>query len=316
MAAQVWDTTELLENIRQDGRLSPEDSDATDAKLLREADKQTLLVMVPMLRKARSEWYMDDFDQTLVSGQQKYRIPKGATASSIRTVVWVDSSGVEREIMPVPLTDRHLYQPATGVPYVYTIKDNEILLLPTPSGTLGTLRLVYERRPSTLATSDRCAYGPASAAGATTQVFVTTTGTNKPPSGAVDVILGESPFSAYMQSATAVLASVTYTITKPTGGRFVPTAVRAYICYEGETVIPQLPPEMHPLLSVITAAKYLRSIDPGASAALMADFDKAQQDIQSLITPRQVGRQQKIKSTGSMMRRGARRRGGFSNWTP
>ncbi len=170
-----------------------------------------------------------------------------------------------------------------------------------------------------MTTTDNAAYATASAAGATTQVLTASVvGASFAPgsSGFLDVITADNPFSSYMQDAAFTAITTVYTMTTSGSDRFLPTSGKAWLCNIGETPIPQLPPELHPALSIATAAVYLRTVDPAMSNALMEELKGMQENLQDLITPRQVGRQQKLKSTSSMMRRGTRRRSSFGNWRP
>src|ERR1043165_3614564 len=151
MSGFDWTTTGLLVQIRDLGRIPDADPDATDAKLLAEASPQLEHVFVPIVRRARGEYYQSRYDQAFVADQDEYAIPARAAGCTVRTVLWILSSGVEIELPPAPLTDRHLYKPSKGVPCVYAMTDNRVVIMPQQSRpTIGPLRIVYERRPSQL----------------------------------------------------------------------------------------------------------------------------------------------------------------------
>lgn len=319
MSGLDWTTTGLLAQIRSLGRIPDADPDATDASLLLEANRQLEQVFVPMIRRVRGEYYQTRQDQAFVALQDEYRIPPRSAGSTVRTVLWILTSGVEIELPPVPMTDRHLYQPARGVPCAYALEDDRVVIMPKPSSaTLGTLRIVYERRPSMLVL-------PASAAQVTAVTTVSGNYHLTLPNVAnltvssvgtlLDIVSATPPFSLVMQDSVVAVAVTTTRDLTPANADRVPS-VGDWACSQSETVIPQIPAEFHPVLALSTAVEYLRPISPGDASVLEARLDKALEALKPVIQPRNVGRQMKIKSTSSGMRRATRRRGGFSDWRP
>lgn len=319
MAGLDWTTTGLLAQIRALGRIPDSDPDATDANLLLEAQRQVELTFLPLVHRARGEYYMSRYDQAFVAGQDEYRIPKRAVGCTVRTVLWILSSGVEIELPPVPLTDRHLYKPSQGVPCVYGIDDDRVVIMPKPSSaSIGTLRIVYERRPGMLVLSSTAAQITAVSTVSgnyhltipnVANLAASTVGT------LLDVVSATPPFTLVMQDAAVAVSSGTTRDLTPTNQDRLPE-VGDWVCSQAETVLPPLPAELHPALALATAAEYLRPISPGDAGVLDARLDKAIEALRPLIQPRQIGRGMKIKSTSSGMRRTTRRRGGFSDWRP
>lgn len=322
--AESWTTTELLADIRQQGRIPEDDPDATDAALLSEADHQLKTIFVPAIRKARADWYSAFEDQALVAGQSAYRIPHRAATSSVRTVLWYDSAGNRFECFPVPMTDQHGSATRRGRPAYYAIEDDRVRLIPAPSSAMGTLRIYYERRPSTLVVEDDALQVSTSVDTDLDEYYVTT-GTANPASlfsagDKVDLIKADPPFSACFTGkaitsiagpiATIYIITLAYDdVTMQLGSGTGPTDLTDWLCQTGETVIPQIPPELHPLLALATAAQYLRPIDPDAYNTAMNDFTARFTEAVKLLSPRQQGRQQKMRG-GSMLRRSSSRRGG------
>ena len=311
MSAQVWTTDELLADVRRQGHLSMDDPDGTDAELIAVMNRVMARRFVPLVRKVRSDYYVTWADQTLVADQQDYRIPVRATTNSVRNVVWVDTTGHETPMDPVALTDRHAYATARGYPTAYTIQDDYLIVLPTPNSNAGTLRVYFERRPSTLVLAASALAVTAVASGQLTfgsdpDAFA---------SGLSDVARYQPPFSLAVRDAQFVPttgSALTYTA----ASHDRTPVVGDYICHAGETPFPQLPPEMHPLLALATAAEVIRPIDPAAAGLLMADYQDGMNEAVKLLQPRQQGRQVKVRNSSSMLRRGGALRGGgtFSDW--
>lgn len=310
--SETFTTTELLISARAQGRIPDADPEATDAKLLAIGNRQLSTRFVPLVRKARAEWYQTFENQTVTANVAEYRIPHRATSSSVRAVVLIDTAGREMELQPVPITDRHLYKPQTGEPLVYAIGDDSVVLLPTPSRTGDTLRIVYERRHSTLVDITYSAT-IATVVSAVSPYSVTlgSVGANlsTPTGSLVDVIDHKSPFSLRVMGAT--VTGVT-TFTSPTGRS---VAVGNYFVSAENTVIPPIPAELHPLLALGIAAEWLLPIDPSFSNVLATRLAEGLNETLGLMTQRQQGRKQKMKSHNSQLRRGRVRRGWFADWS-
>lgn len=323
--AEEWTTTELLTAIRAKGRLAADDPDATNSALLSLADDQMKTRFVPAIRAARADWYSAFEDTALVAGQDAYRIPHRAASSSVRTVLWYDSSGRRFECYPVSMSDQHAYSTRSGRPQWYAIEDDRVRLIPKPASALGTLRIYYERRPATLIETSGALQVAGELSDATTLV-VSAGAVN--PSGILaegdlaDLVKKDPPFSACFIGREITDISLVFgayliffeydsaTMQLPTSD----SVATDWLCPAGESPIPQIPPELHPLLALVTAAEYLQPIDPEAYDTLMGDFSARFEQAIKLLSPRQQGRQQKMRG-GSTLRRGVRRGGTFDDFT-
>lgn len=321
MAGRDYTTTGLLAAIRAEGSIPDEDPEATDAKLLLLADRIHDRVFVPKVRKAVSDYYTTSDYLTVEAGVGEYRIPHRAVTSSVRAVVLVDSSGREQELSPIPLADRHTYSTGTsGRPSFYCIVDDMVVLLPRPNTSDLELRIVYEYRPSKLVLVADVAIISAialvtSADGLDVYQVGASSGFNPTDETACDVVCAQAPFSVIARDGV-------FDGSIPVLGKALSISdhcraplVGDYICPLGETPVPQLPAELHGLFALYCAGWYLKPTDPGTSQTLIDAAESASNDALALLSPRQVGKQMKMRPTASMMRRG-RRGGGFSDWRP
>lgn len=314
-----WNTDDLLASIREQGRIPDSDPDATDAKLLLAADRQMVRDFIPAVRDARGEYYVTSEDQPIYINQSEYVIPARAMTSTLRSVVWIDTANREWELPPIPLSDRFIYTLARGIPTAYTIEDDRVVLLPKPySSQMGTLRLYFEVMPAQLVPVSDCALVQSIATNGT----ITTGGVpgtwadpTPGPATQLDWVCGNSPFSTLASNTSIVtLASPALTLPSlparyPAGTAF--SGLRDYLCPTGYSCVPQIPAEFHPLLAASVAAQWLLPIDAQASATLRGDVQAGIAVMKDMFTPRQIGRQQKIHTRSSMMRRGKRRGRGF-----
>lgn len=332
--ALAWTTDELLADIREQGRIANDEPEATDAILLTEATHQMHRVFVPLIRKARSDYYETTQDYALVADQAYYDLPSRAVSSSVRNVVIVNASGLEMVLNVLPAGDRHGYTKVRAtVPAYYTLLDDQVVLMPTPATSSGfTLRITYEYRPGQLVATSAAEKITSVSYNTSTGHYTLGTPSATPVTTApfVDVQRATAPFSLGLVQATNnghathSLDAVPFinawasanSLSLPAQSAHRAPRVGDYICNMDECVIPQIPPEFHPLLALAVASKWLRPIDPEGSVQLYQELQGSIKDQLSLLSPRNVGQSMKIKSTSSILRRGSRRIGGrtFADW--
>lgn len=318
--AEAWTTDELIDDIRAQGSLSEDDPAYSDAACISAANRELKRLFVPSVRKVRAEYYVTHVDLTLVADQSLYRIPHRAATNSVRQVFWLDSSGrVQAELTPVSLADHVDYTNRPGRPAKYTIKDDHLVLLPAPSSALGTLRVLYERRPSSLILVSS-AQAITSVVEISSGVFIIETdGTESAFHGDVgDIVRAQPPFSLAMRDVTLAQPAPPFaSLLQATASSWdTDPAVGDFVCAAGESCIPQIPVELHPLLALASAVKLLRPIDADGSRELQAELDLSLPQVLASLAPRQQGKQIKLRSTSSYLRRGMPGRGssGFADW--
>lgn len=313
--AQSWTTTELLAAIREDGRIPDDTPDATDVKLLRLADRILATRFVPVIRKARSEYYVSYKTISLTAERAAYNIPIQAATNSVREVFLVDSSGREYELSPATLADRHGFTSRPGTPQKYAILDDQVVLLPAPqSSTQWTLKIVFEARPSTLVLPESCATIATKTRMSATVMGLTasnispgTFATGLALNAYVDIVKATPPFSVLFYSAQWT-ATVSLTPQWTVDGDTYRGEVGDYLCTRGESPVPHLPPEGHPTLAYAVIAEWLRPIDEQGCASFEAKTEAGLLELSSVLSPRQQGRQIKMRGS-SLMRRGSVGRG-------
>lgn len=315
--AETWTTSELIDDIRAQGALSSDDSAFSDANCLAAANRALKAIFVPAIRSIRAEYYVTHVDETIVADQAEYRIPHRSATNSVRQVFWIDSASSKHELHPATVGETVEYE-RTGRPVRYAVRDDRLVLLPTPNAALGTLRILYERRPSSLVLVSSCQDITAvGVEGSETAVILSGTESTF-DNLSVDIVRCKPPFSLAVRDATfdkQTVFDVDYLVYTPASWDTTP-AVGDYMCLAGETCFPQIPVELHPMLALASAIKLLRPIDREYSLELQTEFDIQCPRILSSLTPRNQGRSQKLINPDSMLRRGTSSRwgSGFSDW--
>lgn len=324
--AQSYDTTELLVQIRKHARVGDDDPDATDTILLENATEILQSVYAPLVRTVRSDYYVTTKRIALAAGRSGYPIPRRAVTSSVRRVRLLDANSRELGMVQVPYED--ILSSRTGVrPAWYAITDDKILVAPVPTVATYTLEVAYEYRPSALIVPDL---------NANTHALVVSEAYDSPTADThtvavtpsfftnddmIDIVHKDAPFSSPVIDATvdartggAFLDLLSYSgVQEPVLG----LVLGDYVCFAGETPVPQIPAELHPILAKHTAADWLDPIDPDSARNLRNEADKALKEAIKAMAPRKTGTQMKMRPTAGGIRTSGRRgfRNPWGDWT-
>lgn len=288
----------LLTLIRREGRIAPEDTQYTDAALLAEADAIMLNHVVPLLSRAREDYYVRSEDTSL-DGAGEYTIPSRAVGSTVRSVWIVTSGGDEYELDPRPITDKPLFGTSTvEQPECYAIQDDRIVLLPSDNGT-GTLRIYYQYRPNNLvllAEAARVTAAPSSGS-----VDVAAVPVAFDTSDTFDFVRGYSPcpLLGIEKTSSDVSGPMVFDADD------VPSrlGIGDYVCLAGQTPIPQIPGELFAPLALGVVAKVERDIGRPDAGPHMEEFLQTLGQVVGMMRPRQKGRSRHIVSHTSPLRR-------------
>lgn len=301
--AHDWTAAALLTEIRRRGKIPANEPDYTDAALLLEADSQILELFVPLITSARSDFYVRYEDQTLAADTAAYPIPYRALASTIRQILWIDSAGREHELNPVESSDQWLYSAQTGHPREFAVRDDEIIVLPTPASALGTLRVFYEYRPAKLVTS-----GYYTVSSKTSTAVVLGSSVTWTASSLYDFVKARPPFALLGVDADPTGTGSSTTVTFPSSAIPSRLAQGDYMCLPGESPVPQIPAELHPTLALAVAAEVVSQYAPAEAGALYAKLTPAMVRAETLIEPRSHGKSMKVRNRSSYFRRSGGRR--------
>lgn len=222
----------------------------TDADLLALVNHEQSK-MLPAILEEREEYFVTYADTAIVAGTVSYRIDTRAIGSKLREVSHVDSDGQIHNLVEIQIEDLASRDSVeTGEPREFYLRGADIVLFPIPAASSGSLRQHYLRRPNRIvATTAGMAIttvnsGTGVLSGTKPSTILTTT--------PCDIIRGTPHFDSLgdSKSPSAVVASTSVTFAPHITG----VAVGDYVCLAGETVVPQLPVEFHPVLAERAAA--------------------------------------------------------------
>lgn len=294
-------TDELVAEVDDLALLPSADGRLTTAEKLRMADRVMRGAVSDLLLGSRSGRLVTAAaDVSIVSGTYLYAVPSRALAEGVSDVLIADGD-TEWSAPELSVSEAHRYRAAAGPwhsPYAYTWRDDKIEILPHPTSTEYSLRVLYPRRPAKLVAVEEC--GLASSVGASTVTLSAT------PSA-----WGASLALDYIDSVTGrtraddVTSGVSGTTITPSA---MPSGVVAgdYLCASGETCVPVVTGPLWDVLVDGTALEVLRALSDPSVADARERYAESVERARGILQPRSRGAAKRIVARHSPLRRGRR----------
>lgn len=296
-----WTTTEALTVVRRRGVIPAADPVNTDAALMDEMDSIISERMAPAISSIRESYWVKEKSYTVTADQAEYRLPERATGDFIVDVVYQDASGSHKSLARYWQEERHpLNNDSTNLPEGFVVQGNQLVIIPTPNATVGTLKVSYQnRRGKLIATS--------SAMQITGISGVTISG-NPPTAWTIndtfDFVQDKPGFDTLGTDLTISGinpgTSVAMDATPPTD-----LAVGDWLSLAWETPVIQLPMELHSALYWGVASSFRAQIgDESAAQSFERRMNTAIAHVVSSMTPRVKGESMKVHNPRSFLRGG------------
>lgn len=296
-----YDTTKLLDSIKRGVTVPANQARFTDEDILALADEEIESTILPVLLAIRQEFLVKYEDVPLVAEQSDYKIPYRAVGRKLRDLKLIgDDETFIRQLPYIAPEDSHIVFPVTsGQPTGFTVRGENIVLLPTPSSADANLRMYYELAPSklTIATSYSVTSqqyeinsSPITAINTTTgEVTVSTALTGYSNGDDLDFIDGNTAHQVKGEGVTSVsAASTVYTF----AAADLPSnlAVGDILAFPAQTPVVQLPDELIQSLVQATICRLLEAQgDFDALDRSVARLEKKLNAAAQLLTPRVEG---------------------------
>jgi hypothetical protein len=312
--AKTLTADQLITTITRRAMIPEGQETFTSAELLDIANEEFAIHVLPVILQMHEEYYMSTERQTYVAGTSNYKIPYRAVGNKLRDVQFIDTSGNHYEMTRISIEDLPHYTDnyySNNYLYKFYVKHDEIILVGEyPSN--GELELSYFMQPNHLVENK---YGATITSIDTTSVSGKTTlvmsafpndfsGTTE-----IDIIDKRSPnkikyVDVTVDSTNSALKTVTFTTED------APTLqVGDYVCKAEETIIPQLPSSLIPVLAQRVAIKCLEALgDTESLQNAKQDLSKMEKNMFSLMDDRVDGAPQKIVNRHGFLGRNSRRR--------
>lgn len=249
----LWDT--WIDTLTRDSYLPAVQGGFTHQQLLDAAWEQVVRHMAPMMITARSTFFRESYDITLVAAQATYDIPPFAMLNKLQLGYLIDSNGAIGKLHRCdPPEDEFFFETSDGHPIRIRLHDKQIELIPAPSAgdltTWPTLRTWIYRRPGRFvrATDDGSGDNVARAARVLTSAAGLVTYTGIMPSSfeatsSHDFFSQTSPYRRVGTAVAALTAPDTSSQTFSTANAALITA-GDYVCLTNETCFMPVPVEM------------------------------------------------------------------------
>lgn len=311
-----WTSDDLVAAVRRRAQLPDSTADGAieDVDILQLADEEIALRLVPLVRRAREDYFTASTDVSVTSGTASYRLPARAQGAGLRDVTIIGPDGNEWSVPRIRLEDVGEYE-QTGRSFAFVLEGNDIRLVPSPTTNDYTLRLRYHRAHPQLI--------PVSGAGGVFNVDATsfdvadttaliydarTQDTIAPFSGIVfDLAYSGPPFgylSADVTSTGVTSGGGFYTVTY---GASEPSTANPdsalYMTWPGLSPVVSLPREVWPLLVSAVVARVLEVLgDRDAAQLAFGLYAREESNVIELLTPRVEGERIPIIDRHSTLR--------------
>lgn len=276
-------TTELISALKIHGSFPTSNDLFSAADFLVLFNHQLKVDITPLMMKLNEEFFLRNSDFTITQGSS-YRIPQRAVGSQLRDLQVLDGSGNRNSLIRLYEEDR------PNNPSGYYVFRNSIEL--SNDFNTGTLRMVYFGRPSTLVATSACAQ-ILSIDTATNTVVVSSVPTTFTNGTLVDLVQNNNPYDliAIDQSVVGIAGTTLNFSSLPDG-----LAIGDWICLAGESPIPQVPDELHPLLVQSVLCKTLSAKKDKAYKEELETLERIKADAINMLNPRVANNSAKIRT--------------------
>ena len=315
--AKILTTCALIKTSLRRAMIPSDQATFTCCDVIDIMNEEIGIHILPMVLRAHEEYYVIDEDQALSACTIRYKIPHRAVGNKLRDVQCIDNAGTQYEMTRVSLEDRPEYQGNyTNNQFLTFYLENDDIVLMQNQISNGSIRTSYYLRPNELVKDNRGAKITAICAGSCTTTFtVCPLPAHFPCTTVFDFIQGKSPnkivgFERCVCAINSSLKTLTFCnccLTTIDLFSITPKqltfSVGDYIMKEAETILPQLPTELHPIIAQRTAVKMLEALgDVEGMKMAQNELERMEYNAMTLIDNRVEGAPQKITNRHSILK--------------
>lgn len=289
-AANPHTATYLLASLKRRGMLPSSSDTLADSDFLEFGTEELRTYVMDLLVNSNEEYAVKRHAVTVTANTAEYFVPPRATAGALRSVELL----VDDEYVPLDRIEpdrANLYGSSTGEPTAYYLEGNYVVMVPTPSAS-GTARFKYYQRPNRLVATSEAGQVQSINTGTNTVTLTDSAPVAFTTSERFDFIKGTSGFDSLgIDHVATNVSGVDITFSSlPTG-----LAVGDFVALAEQSPIPQVPVELHPLLSQRIVVRALEALGDKAGAQAADKTCEGMKDVaRSLLAPRVSGSPRKI----------------------
>lgn len=301
-------TEDLLTSIKLRSLAPISQSTFSDTNLLSLASEEMRLGLVADLIGDREDFFLATESQNVTANLPNYPIPSRAIGTAVKQVVYINST-FKQPLQRVDVDQSPQYSQTGPSPDEFYLLGDEIILLPTPSLTSGTLEITFPATPNDLIATTSCAAVTVVTNGATYAVFTVNTDLSASLAvGAyVDFLSVTPPFRLlkYRAAITAITSTTISVLLSDivNGASVNRVSVGDYICPTGFSNIPQIPLPYQPILAQMVVVRLMESLGDAAKlAASKATLAEMRSDALKLVRNRVENSLKRITGTNQLIK--------------
>lgn len=261
-------TEDLLSSIKLRAMVPISQATFQDPDLTLLANEELQLKLVADIMRERENFFLTSQLVSITAGVDTYTMPSRAIGNALKMVSFVDTQGRESKLTLVDVDRRADFtssmSTASGSPPTgFWIEGDQVVILPKPNVTGGSLKIDFYARPNKLVATSACAKitGSSTAAGLTTFNVDTDLTATLLVGSNIDIISMASPFLLWgvkvpITAITSTTIQVSSANVSDQAGNVEPQ-LGDYISLTGTANIAQVPQEFHPVLAQMVANRLL-----------------------------------------------------------
>ena len=265
--SNVLTSSEFIRSVRR-RTMAPENTEVYDDQdILDIASEEINTEIMPSLLSVNEGYMMYHVDIPIELGESRYSIPERAYATKLKDAALIDESGNFIEVAHIDVgrisdfnnTFASEYQ--SGVLYV---ENDEIVFVSTGAEGFKFIRMYFYMRPSALVEENKAGRITSISDDGTNTVLTLETFPSQftnISTNLFDIVSNKNPNKIHSYDLTASSVNKnSKTITFASSDLSDNISTNNYLCFAKETIVPQVPVEMHPLLAQTVAIHILEGL--------------------------------------------------------
>lgn len=304
----VLTSTKLIESIKRRAMIPSDQNTFTDEDFLEMLNEEIQYFGIPHLLRTHEEYLLVSLDFEL-DGSQKYEIPYRALGNKLRELSYIvnDAGNGEQiyELSRISLEDLPDYNNFSTSRYTqaFYIENNNVVLLGEIPTSGASLRMHFYLRPNTFVLAERVGVIQSidRNTGVITLESFPTAFANSPD---IDFVKHQSPnIILDFDKTPSAVDSNTRTVTFATTDIPENLQVGDYLNVAQETIVPQLPVELHAILAQRVAVAALEALgDQEGLVSAQRRLDMMEKSSNDIIDNRVEGAPEKINNRHGTLR--------------
>jgi len=255
--SKILTTDKLVTSVKRRGMLPSDQITFTKQDIIDILNEEMDIGVLPHLLSSHEEYLVNYTDQTMSAGVRGYSIPYRAIGNKLRSALLVDANGNTTDMTRVELED---VEDSQNLTYAFYVQNNQLIILGNIPSTVQSLRMHYYLRPSELV-ENKYAATVTNINTATGEVAVDQIPSNFQTSALYDFTGAKTPNKLFTYDiATVAINTTSKIMTFSTDDLPAELGVGDYITINEESIAPQVPTELHPLLAQRAAVHCIEAL--------------------------------------------------------